>query len=73
MRREELKTLLKEAKVQDQYYALYPPYPNHECLCLTNEINKWQVYFAERGKKWQLKEFNTEEEACEYFYQEAVE
>ena len=72
MNRDKLEKLLKKEKIRSDFYAITSPYPNHQCLCLTNENKKWQVYFAERGKKWHLQEFNTEEDACVYFYQEAI-
>ena len=39
--------------------------PN-EALCITND-EKWEVYYSERGRKSGLREFQNEEDACEYF------
>ncbi len=36
------------------------------CLNMINE--KFEYYYSERGIKTGLKEFDTENEACEYFY-----
>lgn len=41
--------------------------PN-ERFCIVKE-DMWQVYYSERGKKAGQKLFETEEEACEYFYE----
>lgn len=31
-------------------------------------LAKWEVYYSERGEKISVKPFDTESEACEYFY-----
>lgn len=36
------------------------------CLNIINE--KFEYYYSERGNKTGLKEFDNENEACEYFY-----
>lgn len=41
--------------------------PN-ERLCIIKE-DLWKVYYSERGHKSALKEFQTELEACEYFFE----
>jgi hypothetical protein len=28
----------------------------------------WQVYYSERGHKWDYREFNSESDACEYLW-----
>ena len=33
-----------------------------------NKIECWEVHYSERGIKTQLKQFDTENEACEYLY-----
>lgn len=42
-------------------------YPN-ESLCIIYEDSLWKVYDGERGLMSGLKEFKSESEACEYFY-----
>lgn len=37
-------------------------------FCLEEINNKWEVYYTERGSKFNIKEFDSETEACEYFY-----
>lgn len=36
--------------------------------CMEEKNNKWEVYYTERGSKFHVKEFSSETEACEYFY-----
>lgn len=52
----------------DMYSIMEGGLPN-EKLCIVQEKN-WQVYYSERGCKTGLTVFDTEEEACEYFYNE---
>ena len=42
------------------YYA-------EEALCIMQENGKWIVFRAERGRRYELKEFDTEKEACTYY------
>lgn len=42
-------------------------------LCICQEDGKWIVYFSERGSRFDLKYFDTESEACEYFYNDLKE
>lgn len=39
-----------------------------ERLCLLYENNFWEVCSCERGTKIPIKEFTTEHEACEFFW-----
>ena len=64
----ELKNKLDEIGVsQDLYSIMIGGLPN-ERLCIVKE-EMWQVYYSERGRKVGQKVFETEEEACEYFYE----
>jgi hypothetical protein len=51
---------------KDLYSIMKGGLPNEQ-LCITKE-DLWQVYYSERGHKTGLKEFQTESEACEYFF-----
>ncbi len=53
---------------KDIYSIMEGGLPN-EKLCIVKE-ETWQVYYSERGCKTGLEEFDSEEEACEYFYEE---
>lgn len=67
MKVNELKSKLDEIGVsQDLYSIMVGGLPN-ERLCIVKD-EMWQVYYSERGNKVGQKVFETEEEACEYFY-----
>ena len=38
-----------------------------EALCIMQENGKWLVFRGERGRRYELMEFDTEREACLYF------
>ncbi|MDE6567872.1 MAG: hypothetical protein K2K70_09110 [Lachnospiraceae bacterium] len=64
---DELKNKLDEIGVsQDLYSIMVGGLPN-ERLCIVKD-EMWQVYYSERGKRIGEKVFETEEEACEYFF-----
>lgn len=63
----ELKKRLDKIGVsQDLYSIMVGGLPN-ERLCIV-KTEMWEVYYSERGKKVGKRFFETEEEACEYFY-----
>lgn len=66
MNRKELSEKLKNSNVPQDAYSLVGGLPN-ECFCM-DKGDKWEVYYSERGQKTQLKQFNTEQDACEYMY-----
>ncbi|WP_226681963.1 hypothetical protein [Sutcliffiella horikoshii] len=72
MKKQELEKTLINANVPNDLYNLNGGLPN-EAFCLNRNQNLWEVYYSERGVKSQLKKFNTEEEACDYFYQTVLE
>ncbi|MEY2195380.1 hypothetical protein AB7942_21980 [Neobacillus sp. BF23-41] len=72
MNKNELNLLLINSNIPKDVYSLKGGLPN-EALCLNNEDGKWEVYYSERGVISQLKKFNSEEEACKYFYKEILE
>ena len=62
----ELQNILNELKIPKDLYSIMKGGLPNETLCITNnEI--WEVYYSERGRKSGLKEFQNEEDACEYF------
>ena len=63
----ELKMKLNERGVSDDLYSIMTGGLPNEKLCIIKD-NNWQVYYSERGNKIVLKEFESEHEACEYFY-----
>ena len=67
MKRNELKDLLEKEKISKSIYSLDGGLPN-EKLCLGFENNKWIVYYSERGVRTGVVEFITENDACDYIY-----
>jgi|LFRM01.1.fsa_nt_gb hypothetical protein len=55
------------SKIPSDSYSLVGGLPN-EALCINNNGKQWEVYYSERGNKTNLKIFNSENDACEYFY-----
>ena len=66
---EKLEKILHDLGIPDDLYMINNRYIYDDCLCIKNE-DGWKVYYCERGKKLGLKEFSSEEEACEYFLDE---
>lgn len=52
---------------KDTYSILKGGLPN-ERLCIVKE-EEWCVYYSEKGRRSSLKKFQTETEACEYFFE----
>ena len=36
---------------------------------LNHKNNQWEVYYAEKGHKWLLNIFDSEEEACDFYFE----
>ncbi|MDU4860892.1 MAG: hypothetical protein E6356_10365 [Terrisporobacter othiniensis] len=74
MNKKELSAKLIKTKVPKDAYSLDGGLPN-EMYCLDYLIGKkkWQVYYSERGVKTGLKEFESEDEACNYFYDSLID
>ncbi|QHI73454.1 hypothetical protein [Aminipila terrae] len=65
----ELRVIIsKNNKIPSDCYSLDGGLPN-EAFCIAHLSGKWEVYYSERGKKSNLKTFEMESEACEYFYE----
>ncbi|MED1601774.1 hypothetical protein [Alkalihalophilus marmarensis] len=71
MKKKELQQALIKANIPEGLYNLSGGLPN-ESLCLNKE-GTWEVYYSERGLKSQIEKFDTEEQACEYFYKTIIE
>lgn len=67
MNKSELATRLKVEKVPETLYCLEGGLPNDR-VCLEKNSIGWQVYYSERGQKYDERLFFTEEEACNYLY-----
>lgn len=68
MKLQELKILPNREQISKSYYSLDAMLPNEKlCLIFSNDV--WNIYYSERGQKNSIAEFNSEDDACEYFYQ----
>jgi hypothetical protein len=65
MNRQELQSILRAEEIRSDAYDLDGGYPN-ECYVLSGADPIWSVYYSERGLETGLKQFSSEEEACEY-------
>ncbi|MDE7295002.1 MAG: hypothetical protein K2N72_11310 [Oscillospiraceae bacterium] len=64
----ELKKRLKEKNIARHRYSIMGlKYPDDRC-CIIFEDGLWKCYYSERGEMFGLKEFTSEDEACEYFF-----
>ena len=70
MDRKELKQKLDELGVNENYYSLQGELLPDRTV-LYHSYHEWQVfYFDERGNKDRLEVFSTENEACQYIYEQ---
>lgn len=68
MKKQELQQQLLMSGVPEDMYSLNGRLPN-EAYCLDKRNNIWEVYYSERGIKSGLRQFKSEEKACDYFYE----
>ncbi len=68
MKIQELEKKLIEMNIATNAYSLKGGLPN-EAFCIGKEDVKWEVYYSERGSKANRNEFESEDEACEFFYE----
>ena len=66
MTKVELKQRLIKENIPDDVYCLNGGLPN-EVLCLGQSEEGWEVYYSKRGIKTDVKNFNTEEDAWDYY------
>lgn len=66
MELKELKDKLAIYSVPENSYCLTGGLPN-EAYCIKHEVDSWQVYYSERGRRSELQTFRNEQAACEYF------
>jgi hypothetical protein len=68
MNRKELKVTLDKLGINSNFYDLYGHEDSDKSI-LSKQGKKWVVYdINERGGKHGFKYFDTETDACEYFY-----
>jgi hypothetical protein len=71
MKKNELKNALVAEGIRSMYYSLEGGLPDN-ALCLSYEKNIWIIYYSERGQRFDIEEFESEEAACEEFFIQAV-
>jgi len=64
MKKEKLQNILREKNVPDYYYNLDNIGEIDQRVCLEFNGENWMVYYSERGKKFDLIKYQTEDEAC---------
>ena len=67
MDKKQLQTLLISKNIRSDAYSFYSSLRN-EAYCIDEKNGIWQVYYSERGTAWSIMKFDTEAEACDYFY-----
>jgi hypothetical protein len=67
MNKEDLLHRLISEKIPIDSYSLDGGIPNDRLVLSKNRKN-WEVYYSERGVKYDIKTFLLEKDACEYFY-----
>ena len=64
---EQLEKDLEMMEIPQELYSIMVGGLPNEKLCIA-KADKWQVYYSERGRKSGLNLFETESEACEFFW-----
>lgn len=67
MTKRELEKKLNVSNIDKLAYDLNGGLPN-EAYCIEKIGEKWVTYYSERGQRTSLKKFETEQEACQYFW-----
>jgi hypothetical protein len=66
---DELKIILEREQFLPETYSLTGG-RHQDAHCISQENDKWVVYYSERGEKYHKVYFNSEGEACEYLLHE---
>lgn len=61
---EQLEKYLQSKTIPEKYYSIGKDKEDSICICF---LNKWLVYYSERGEKKVFLESLNEEEACQLF------
>jgi hypothetical protein len=67
----ELKKILRENKIPRGQYTFNKDYDDMT-FCLNSTSEGWEVYYCERGSKFGLQKFITEDGACQYLANELM-
>jgi hypothetical protein len=68
MNRDTLRALLDAEGVAEDQYELDGGFCD-ECLCMEELSDVWHVFYAERGLRSGEREFDTEDDACQFMAQ----
>jgi hypothetical protein len=69
MKLSELERKLDEIKVPEEVYSLLKGGLPNEQMCIVKNIDNWEIYYSERGRKTGIKIFEDEDSACNYFFE----
>lgn len=72
MKKRTLRKVLRKMGVPSWEYNLDGKGRKDERFCLEFVNNEWQVYFIERGIKTTNESFVSEEEACQFIYEQFI-
>jgi hypothetical protein len=64
MNTKELSEELKKLGIPNSWFSLMDKGITEDKICLRFADNQWTVYYSERGRKYELKTFQTEDAAC---------
>ncbi|MBP3458387.1 MAG: hypothetical protein J6K58_04195 [Lachnospiraceae bacterium] len=67
-----LEKKLKKAGVPDYVYNLTEQGKKDERLCLEKIKDKWSVYYLEKGIKTTNEFFDSEDDACQFLYEQLM-
>jgi hypothetical protein len=67
---EELSDLLRRDGYARRWYSFDREYPPFDGYVLEKVGERWTVFYCERGDARDIANFESEADACEYFFQE---
>ena len=73
MKKIELEKLLKDNNINPNSYDLSGGLGDNKYCLLIVPNGICSVYYTEKGKKYDEKQFHTEDKACDYFYKFILE
>ena len=63
----DLKKNLKKANIKNSAYTLHGGLPHDKHVLNLSANGLWEVYYSERGGKFEERVFESEDEACRFF------
>lgn len=74
MKVSELNDILQSKKVPEHWYAINGLKEDAVCIVKSGIFHQnWEVFYVERGKKYEVFVTSTENEACEYFLERIID